>query len=61
MSSLVLTCRPTENIAVSAALAMTALCIRPTTLPFWAFMGVTYLLRTGKSGIIPALGAAASA
>lgn len=34
-----------DNVFVAAVLATLAICIRPTTLPFWAFMGLDYTLR----------------
>ncbi|WVQ93919.1 hypothetical protein IAU59_000997 [Kwoniella sp. CBS 9459] len=45
-----------DNLAISIFLATIALCIRPTTLPLWAFLGLDLLRRRYcESGMISAL------
>ncbi|RXK36684.1 hypothetical protein M231_06071 [Tremella mesenterica] len=48
---------PKDSLILSVALATTAICIRPTTLPFWAYMGVELLARQYKyHGVLSSLG-----
>ncbi|OCF59815.1 hypothetical protein L486_02488 [Kwoniella mangroviensis CBS 10435] len=46
----------TDNLPLSVILATTALCIRPTTISLWMFLGIHLVIRTLRSsGIIASL------
>ena len=40
-----------STLALSVALASLALVIRPTTLPFWAYLGFEHLLGVSSKGV----------
>ncbi|KAK8844634.1 hypothetical protein IAR55_006481 [Kwoniella newhampshirensis] len=49
--------RHKDNFALSVCLAMTALCIRPTTLSLWAFLGADLVWRMWRTkGLLGTLG-----